>query len=307
MSPEKIKEKYGIERVTEYLVPTGHKWFDGEKAGATTDDTALTLAVANGLIEGGFGMDIQARKHIEAYESTKGWGSTTKMAVRNLINGAHWQASGVGIGTNGRGNGVPMKISPVIALIRGMVEQTLENKKQILSEGLNFITRLCLMTHKTQMALCSTVGYGIGLYKCFDNNLDTEKLPGYILEFGKAAKPWFQGEETDDVVERFALLSKHNEYNAERLIAEFGGGSCYCYNSIPFTLMFFLNNPRSINSLYDCISAGGDADSNGAMLGAMLGALNGEEIFPKHLVDGLDQKDRILAVADALCDKIGLS
>ncbi|MCK9459535.1 MAG: ADP-ribosylglycohydrolase family protein [Proteobacteria bacterium] len=303
-TPEKIKEKYGITRVTEYLVPTGHKWFDGRQAGTTTDDAQLTLAVAEGLIESGFDMNAQARKHVEAFQiTTAGWGRTTKTAIRNLQNGAGWQTSGV----NGVGNGVAMKIAPVGAYLRAMSDmtKTKEEKSLWLQSGFEFVRNLTLMTHRSRNVLCSTVGMVVAFYKCLEDDCDVDALPGYILKMSKAAKGWITGgEEDDDVVERLALLSKHGEYDAEKLIAEFGGGSCYCYNSIPFALMFFLNNPRSIDALYDVVSAGGDADTNGSMVGALLGALNGEEIFPKHLVDGLDGKDHILEVADLFWEAI---
>lgn len=301
-SPEKITEKYGVERVTEYLVPTGHKWFDGRKAGTTTDDAQLTLAVAEGLIENGFDMETQARKHVEAYQaSTAGWGGTTRAAVRNLLNGATWDKSGV----EGRGNGVAMKIAPAVAYMAGLTEQYPELKIASLQAGMTFIRNLTIMTHATEMAVCSTAGLVAAFYKCLKGDICT---PGYILAFAEKAKQWHNfGVDGDDVVERFKLLSKHEEYDTARLIAEFGGGSCYAYNSVPFSLMFFLNGPETIETLYDVVSAGGDADTNGAIVGALLGALNGEEIFPQHLIDGLDQADKILEVADRFCDKLEVS
>lgn len=289
---EKIADKYG--RITNYIKS------DRGNLGCTSDDLQLSLKVAEGLIEAGFNMDVQAKKHIEAYQvSTAGWGRTTKTAVRNLQNGADWRTSGV----DGVGNGVAMKIAPVAAYLQACVDRS-QNKRLKLQEGFEFIRNLTLMTHRTKIALSSTVGIVAAIYKCFEDDLDIETLPGYILKISKASKEWLIGEETDDVVERFALLSQHAEYDTARLIAEFGGGSCYCYNSIPFALMFFLNNPHSIDALYDCVNAGGDTDSNCSMLGAMLGALNGEEIFPKHLIDGLDGKDHILKIADKFFEAI---
>lgn len=64
-----------------------------------------------------------------------------------------------------------------------------------------------------------------------------------------------------------------------------------------------MRNPNSIESLYDCVSAGGDTDTNGSMLASLLGALHGQSIFPKHLVDGLKNKDEILDLADQFYEK----
>jgi ADP-ribosylglycohydrolase len=71
--------------------------------------------------------------------------------------------------------------------------------------------------------------------------------------------------------------------------------------------MFFLKNPYSIDSLYEVINAGGDADSNGSMVAALLGALNGPFIFPSHLVHGLNQIqfNEVLSVADEFTEVLG--
>ena len=55
--------------------------------------------------------------------------------------------------------------------------------------------------------------------------------------------------------------------------------------------------------MYDCVSAGGDADSNGSKIGALLGALHGTSVFPQQLIDGLRERETILKVADKFFDK----
>jgi ADP-ribosylglycohydrolase len=77
---------------------------------------------------------------------------------------------------------------------------------------------------------------------------------------------------------------------------------CYVYCSLPFSYMFFLRNFTSIESLYEVVSQGGDADTNASMVGALLGALNGISIFPDHLVDELEAKDQLVDAANRLCE-----
>ena len=67
-----------------------------------------------------------------------------------------------------------------------------------------------------------------------------------------------------------------------------------------------MKNPQGIDSLYDCVSAGGDTDSNGSMLASLLGALHGTTIFPKHLVDGLLSREAVFDVANRFCDLLNL-
>ena len=53
-----------------------------------------------------------------------------------------------------------------------------------------------------------------------------------------------------------------------------------------------------MESLFDVVSAGHDADSNGSMIGALLGALHGTAIVPPHLVDRLRDRKAVVEVAD---------
>ena len=306
-APDRIKEVYPETKgtVTEYLVPHGHKWFDGREAGTWTDDTQLTLAVAESLIEAGLDMDAQVKKHIEAFnESTSAWGGTTRKAVRNLCNGASWEKSGLWKDRKGRGNGVAMKIAPLAAYVRFAINHA--DDVDAVKKVFTFVRNFTVMTHCTEMAVCASFAQLVALYTCLGEKVDVEKLPLHIKQAGYRGREYANlVGESDDICQQLELLANHDGYNDERIIKEFGGGNCYCYNSIPFSLMFFLRKPHSIEALYDVVSAGGDADTNGAMVGALLGALNGVEIFPEHLISGLDQADKIISVADRFYECIG--
>ncbi|MFM9597288.1 ADP-ribosylglycohydrolase family protein, partial [Streptomyces scabiei] len=91
---------------------------------------------------------------------------------------------------------------------------------------------------------------------------------------------------------RMKYLHKYKEYTTERIITAFKG-SCYCYDSVPFTYMFFTRSPMTLETLFETVSAGGDADSNGSMVGNLLGALHGSSIFPQHLIDGLKDREKL--------------
>ena len=64
---ERVKSLYG--KVDKYLVPNG--WPEGHKTGVTTDDTQLTLVVAEGLLLSGGkpNMDAQVQAHVRAYRA----------------------------------------------------------------------------------------------------------------------------------------------------------------------------------------------------------------------------------------------
>lgn len=306
-SQEKIQNKYG--RITDYFTPSGHKWFDGEEAGTYTDDTYLTIAVAKAMIENPLDMTTQAKYHVEALKDTpKGWGRSTKNSVERIISGTHWSQSAEpptegGRGTGG-GNGVPMKIAPIGAYMwkgmTGLKTNTEESMNQV-QDTIKFAVRLSQMTHGTMISHISALVQMTAISQCLlspKGNLDLFGFKQTVL--GAAVMTPCE----DPIAERLKnLYNNIDTYTTEKIIEDFGGGSCYCYNSVPFTHAFFLKNPSSIESLYDVVNGGGDCDSNGSMLASMLGALNGMEIFPQHLISGLKQPELMLNLADEFCDR----
>lgn len=294
---ERITETYG--RVTKFLVPDGHKWFDGHPAGCPTDDWQLMSATAEALmLSDGLNMDIQANFHIQAFqESTNGWGRSTRESVRRLINGSNWQDSGQPMGV---GNGVAMKIAPLGAYAAAKPDQ--------FNECRDFARHYALMTHKTPLAVVSGLAHMRGIFYCLTR--DEFPLKEFIncIPLEEKIAQWEGWEENDkrfrysdgsvkpnhkaNLSDRMQKLIDHKDYDIARIVNEFGGGSCYVYNSLPFTYMFFLKNPNSIQSFYDVINAGGDTDTNASMLGSLLGALNGMEVFPEKLVSSIPDEYR---------------
>ncbi|MHA1948248.1 MAG: ADP-ribosylglycohydrolase family protein [Candidatus Thorarchaeota archaeon] len=305
---ERIKEVYG--RVTEYHRPDNHKWFDGHESGTTTDDTQLTIAVAEGLIESKQSgiphneyMDIVAAKHVDAFnEGTHGWGNSTRESIRSICNGTKWRDAR---GGKGLGNGIAMKISPMSALFFTLHPDQDEEQEDILNMSIDLS-----FSHGTRIAAASGLVQMISVWQCFQNPFKGQDFVESFLNsiYVAACKSnYFDGVPEDEhkLSDRYdefsSIYEKITDLKDEEIIEMFGGGTCYCYNSLPFTHAFFLRNPDSIESLYDCVSAGGDTDTNGSMLASMLGARHGEDIFPDHLIEGLKDKDKVLDLADRFC------
>jgi len=299
-SAEEIKSSYG--RITEYHAAKGHKYVNKCNAGTWTDDTQLTLGILRAITKTRcVDMGAIAKAHVDAYNDwTSGWGATTRDSVRRLKEGSHWSESATGFGL---GNGVAMKISPLAICAYQQFDKDYEQYKVTLDA----IGTVCLMTHQTRLALQSGYAQAFALAYLFDACVDPKDFSEQLfIDSLMLAADKGKTQEVDlptmlpedhDLVNRFSRLG-----SVQDPIEEFGGGSAYCYNSLPFTYHFFLQNPFTIDSLYDCVSAGGDADTNGSMLASLLGALHGPSIFPEHLLAGLDQREQILALVDEFCD-----
>jgi ADP-ribosylglycohydrolase len=300
---KRISETFG--RVTKYHEPVGHKYLNGHPKALWTDDTQLSLAVANGILLAPLRMQPQAVTHVAAFlETTAGWGGTTREAIRNLANGVDYEQSGKNLGEKtGTGNGVAMKVAPIAVLMAFH-----RDSKIMLKEVYKFIIDLNLMTHRTSISASAALAHVFANYYCLTHTPKTfnevEFIDGLVAasELGKGLEPQTL---TDDITERFKDLYNHKEWDTDKIIKEYGGGSCYCYHSVPLAYMFFIKNPYSIDTLYDCISAGGDTDSTGSMVGNLLGALHGLKFFPKELLEGLQKKEVIEPVVNDLCEKFG--
>jgi len=289
MDHESVKSTYG--KIERYIVQNG--WPEGRKLGVGTDDTQLTLVVAKGLLLSGGKPDMtaQVQAHVDAYKDSYGWGRKTWEVIRRLRLGVPWQTAGA----VNAGNGCPMKISPTSLLLHHDVPGATD-----------FIAHLCSMTHRTSMAVSAGLAQAFALAYCLrsnSENFDPSEFVRVVVSASQLGREYFPETLTeDDITERLAVCAEFAEWLPERCVAEMENGRGYAYSSLPFSYMFFLRNPKSIESLYEVVSAGGDADTNGSMVGALLGALNGAAFFPDHLLHELLAKDELVDAATALCD-----
>lgn len=326
MTPEQIALAYPIGRITKFIPATARRWYKGEPAGTTSDDTQLTLAVLDAIIAArGLEINSQVTTHVKALnESTAGWGSSTRKAIEALSEGTSVTKSGVSGPKLGKGNACAMKISPLAAFLvgglKGNFRDSIEgglSSTSFMRTVFSFASQLSLMTHNTLMAVESAFVHITGLSYCLNPFCDyghgNDFDPHILLQLVQGAFPFALDSVKKRAVDmegnfpaQMGKVFYHEDYDIARLRAEFGGCSCYIEHSLPATYIVFLNNPFSIDSLYDIIMAGGDTDTNGSMLGSLLGALNGPQVFPQHLIEGLVGKDRILAAADQFCNLVGI-
>ena len=331
-SPEKIREIHP-NGVRQYLTPKDHKWYDAEKtpAGTTTDDTQLTIATMNGFIEAQDYLDPTcmnlrvmsdlyltsiAREHDKAMKVTDaGWGNTTREAVRRLINGVHWSQSGfTNDPSRGTGNGVPMKCSPLAAWFLSPAASKFSNDRNFSFH--NFCVKYSAMTHYSRMSAHACVNHVDVMMLCLmtspqDSCMLNVALTEIVCVDGEHKYDVsYLNDQADNINDRMlALRQLQNalpEMTQSDIIREFGNGSCYVYDSLPFSYAWFMkDHSPTFQILYQVIEAGGDTDTNAKIVGEMLGALHGYESIKTYLpwaIDGLIEHDSLLAVADKFCD-----
>jgi ADP-ribosylglycohydrolase len=259
-----------------------------------SDDTQLTLAVTRGIIEGGLDMDLQKVHHVAAFkESVDGWGRSTRESVRRMANGVSWKKSGNG--GAGFGNGVAMKVAPLAAYA------AFQNDPLEIDE---FIVNLTLMTHQKEVAVLSASVQTWLLSYCLQVDPDEFTLKDFIHEACTASYIPNNAEKTEHSAmfrARLNGLDESKNFSLAQKVDAFDGGSCPCYNSLPFTYSIFLEGPFTSGTIKRIVQSGGDTDSNASMAGALQGALCGPGIFD-NLVGGLNKET--LNVVEAISDRL---
>jgi len=257
--------------------------------GLTTDDWQMTAAMARALMKGnGFDMDVLVKEHVAAFEAgTRGWGGAHRNACALLKQGVSPKETGKLALTpdkpfRGRGNGMCMKAAP-LAAYHFATRTELAYRMKPLSE-------LSMMTHATGIGLASAVGMEEALIYCLKQTPVTFEVGGFLASVEQAtrlAESWVhndEGSNGDKISARIAhLIVNIDKMSPEDVAQEYKGGG-YAYESLPFSLAFFCMGQHDAGSVYDCVGSGGDTDTNGSMVAAMVGALRGESAFSKSLL-----------------------
>lgn len=334
----RIKDKFG--RIDRYVVNPDHKHYDGSPPGSWSDDTQLSLATARALAsptpfavsrhdageiaaEHRRLMDEVAEEHCREYmNSTAGWGATTRVAVGRIVDGGSWESSGrfPPSEDKGYGNGTAMKAAP-LALYMALSNPNCDDP--LWAGQCRLVYDFAKMTHATEAGVVAAFVQTLAVLKCFNSQaFDAESFVNTIHAAAALGKKHFfthepflrvysRSDAGESFLEELAEVipgTVHASVYTVRpgrppleIISRYRGG-CSARESLPFTYSFFLNNP-TLDGLYDVVSAGGDADTNGSMFGALLGALRGAKVFPKALLSGLQGVGDIIQLADQFYDR----
>lgn len=239
------------------------------KPGAVTDDTAMSLALARSLVRKG-DLDL-----VDICEEFAAWlrssppdvGNTCRRGIRRYIQ------RGIVTGQfneGDAGNGAAMRILPVA--IASCADQS-RARRWAVEQG--HITH----NHPLSDAACETL---------------TGMLTALVSGGGRAAA----GRLADSLVSRYPTF---------RFVPYKGMSSAYVVD----TVQTVFDGYFSTNSFEDClvrtVNHGGDADTTGAIVGALAGATYGLDAIPRRWLKVLDPKvsaeirslvSRLLAISD---------
>ena len=240
-----------------------------------TDDTQMTLAVAEALIEAGHRdldtlMASLCREFVawlNSPENTRAPGKTSQEGCRRLEAGTPWRQSGT---EGSKGCGAAMRVAP----IGYFYQHNVPRLKEVAAA-----TAVCTHNHPTAQVAAQASAYLVKLA------LD-QILPGFFLP---RLKEEFQGEDED--FDRCLGRLEHalRLIDLPEALAHIGGGwvaeeavlaALYCFLLFPYDF-------RSVIRL--AANTDGDSDSIACIAGGISGAYRGLAGLPRDWIDRLEK------------------
>lgn len=284
---EYIRERYG--RIAELQAPSDHPFFPGRARGTVSDDTQLSLAVAESLVRtGGFSLKSLAAGHIATYRQAPrtaegvpcGWGGSTVKAVERMISGVPPRESG----EKGKaGNGVVMKMAPLVVWqVLGEVDgRTRRGQYDLLTN----------MTHNSEIARICTRLHGEVLSALLKGRTVSEAADSFIRNlavnnFSKESELLHRAvhspcQTDEELAERYAAGKSGTDYGF------------YVPETLAIAYDIFLGAGGDMQAaVYRAVNLGGDSDSTTSIVAAMIACQSGgayKEPPDMESVQGIEQ------------------
>jgi len=257
-------------------------------AGSFTDDTEMSIALAESLIEK-FAFDpadVAARYLAWSKGTPHGMGGTTRKAMKALAGGKSWKESGVVLADpTAIGNGTAMRCAPLgVVFRRDALVPCLRTDAEI--------------THRHVEAAAASQAVGLVVAAVIGSTRPLESVD--MLEYAAdAARHGLPETLVSAGLDKAVQLCKKNLPPADA-VAVLGrrGNAAQTVSSALYCAAYHSDN--FIEGVWAAVRGGGDTDTRGAITGAVLGARNGELGIPPRFLKGLHEVARLRKLDVAL-------
>jgi ADP-ribosyl-[dinitrogen reductase] hydrolase len=246
-----------------------------------TDDTQLTLATCEAVMEGGAVAPANIAERFLVWFRAgrlRGLGASTLKALRDLDAGAHWALSGAK-GERAAGNGAAMRIAPLAFLLdlgRDEDRRTLRD--------------VCRITHHHDEAYVGGLAVATAVRLVSQPDYAPANLPGEVAA----------GLPDSQVRDRLVRFAAFGDDVSPCDIGDTWGSSGFVADSVPLAIFAARDAYRRpfAEILERTIAAGGDTDTMASIAGQIAGAALGSSALPEEMVARLRDRDEILRIAD---------
>jgi ADP-ribosylglycohydrolase len=285
---EQIKERFGPEGISAL------QQFHDYPFGAYSDDTQMTIAVANGLLESNNPDDLEdVMKHIadefiewcNSPENNRAPGETCCIGCENLERGGHWTESGV---RDSKGCGAAMRSAP-IGLFYNDVNKVVEVAAAVSA---------CTHAHPTGIAsgiaTAVLVHLAIRGYEPFD-------MPDKVCELtGKY-------DTKSELLQKMLQVREVLDEEPEQAIPKLGQGWTG-EEAVAIAVYSFLKSPSDYRkTVLAAANITGDSDSTACIAGAISGAYNGLRAIPEKWIREVENSGMLGKLAEKLYEKHRIS
>jgi len=260
---------------------------DLEFEGRYTDDTEMMIGIAESLIEKrGFDGEHMAQTFIKNFDPTRGYGLGPPHVFNLIVSGEKWNKASMSLfgGSGSFGNGASMRIAPIGLLYHD-----------------DFIRMRSVVYSSSQITHSHELGKEGAALQAYAIALALKKAPPFLkrLMVLDELKKLIIDPIYQQKLERIQNLLSGTPHK-KGIVKELGNG-IEAFNSVPTAIYSFLSHLNSFKSaVIYAVSLGGDADTIGAMTGAMAGAYHGFQDIPTGWVAQLENGGYIKTLAERL-------
>ncbi|MEJ2315011.1 MAG: ADP-ribosylglycohydrolase family protein [Nitrospirota bacterium] len=247
-----------------------------------TDDTEMAIGVAESLAERGcLDLDHVARRFAENFDPSRGYGPGTVSVLGMIRRGASWRDANRAVFPEGSfGNGAAMRAAPLGLFYAGSPEDLREA-----TFAASSITHDHPLAKEGALLIAGAVSAILGGKNKTETLDEVSRLVGADAYRQKL---------------RFIKEFMGHPISPGTVIERLGHG-VLAEESAPTALYAYLKEGRNyLKCIWYCISLGGDTDTICAMAGALSGAKVGLKGLPQEMLERLEDRDRILSLAEEL-------
>lgn len=269
LSRDEVQGRYGVLRDI-----VGGGWLN-LAPGSVTDDTQMACCIAHSIVElGRFSADDIASRFVDWYTSNPpDIGNTTRYALQQLASGVPWQEAGeqthVAMRPRDASNGSVMRAAPVALLTRGDA-----------AANAAYSADSSRITHANPLCIEACVALNAAIAALLDDpDIDVLQAASFATTHAEV---------------RAAFAGVHGA-TSETLDA---GG--YVLSTLRSAFWAVTAQSSLEDAVIAAVNLGEDADTTGAVAGALAGARWGMDAIPTRWLEVLDRREEIEALADGL-------
>jgi poly(ADP-ribose) glycohydrolase ARH3 len=257
--------------------------------GTYTDDTQMAIVLAEHLLDrGGVDPDELGRAFLAAYDARRGYGAGTRAVLRLVEQGIPATEAAVLVfeGRGSFGNGAAMRVAPVAVRFADDPERAVGEAE-----------RSARATHAHVFGVDSARVQAAAVAAA----LRGEDL----LQACRRAAATAESRHRLDAVA--ALLDDEGPPPAPEAVAAALGNSSAGHESVPTSLYAALAHESFEDAVRFAVRCGGDADTIGAMAGALAGARHGASAIPPRWLEALEEGERGRSHVEWLAERLAAS